>query len=128
MAFTKLFSVTEAQQALDAVKPLVAELVRLKRQLDEKGYDVFRHQYFGGMGPNGQKVFPPDMERLVEITRALNEDGIEIKDLNRGLIDFPHKRASGDVVYLCYRLGEEAIEAWHPIDGGFAARRPLSEL
>jgi hypothetical protein len=128
MPFTKLFSVSEAQSMLATIKPLLAELVRLKRQLDDKGYDVFRHQYFGGMGPNGQKVFPNEMERLVEITRALNEDGIEIKDLNRGLIDFPHKRISGDVVYLCYRLGEEAIEAWHPIEGGFAARRPLSEL
>jgi hypothetical protein len=127
MAFERLFSLEEAQQSVRSIQPLLKEIVELKNILDKKGYDVHRHQYFGGMGPNGQKVFPNEMERLVEVVKQLTDSGIEVKDLNRGLIDFPYSRHN-EVVYLCYLLGEAAIEAWHPIEGGFAKRRPLSEL
>lgn len=128
MSYTRLFSLDEAQHMLTSVRPKLEEIVHLKQTLDRKGYDVYRHQYLGGMGPNGQKVFPDEMERLVALLRELNEEGVEVKDFNRGLIDFPHKRSSGEVVYLCYLLGEQEIEAWHSIEGGFAARRPVSEL
>ncbi len=110
------------------VIPQLEELVELKQDLDRRGYDVLRHQYFGGMGPNGQKVFPTQMERLVVIVQALNEAGIEVKDVEKGLIDFPYRRHNGEVVYLCFRLGEQAITSWHTIQGGFSGRQPLSTL
>ena len=68
------------------------------------------------------------MEELVAKVRELNERGIEIKDLDKGLIDFPALRANGEEVYLCYMLGEETILAWHPLEGGFAGRQPITEL
>ncbi|HET6513387.1 MAG TPA: DUF2203 family protein, partial [Candidatus Kapabacteria bacterium] len=108
--------------------PMVEELVGLKKLMDEKGYDVFKHQYFGGMGPNGMKAFPLEFERLVAIVKELGERQIEVKDLNKGLIDFPHVRTNGEEVYLCYLLGEPSIETWHTITGGFLGRRTLDEL
>ncbi|MFI5263132.1 MAG: DUF2203 domain-containing protein [Candidatus Kapaibacterium sp.] len=128
MHYSKHFTLSVAQAELPAIIPIIEEIVRLKSELDRKGYDVQRHQYFGGLGPNGQKVFPQEMEQLVLLVRELNERGIEIKDLEKGLIDFPHLRANGEEVYLCYMLGEKTILAWHPIEGGFAARRPIAEL
>ena len=128
MTFQHLYTVEEAQSALEHVIPQLEELVELKHECDRKGYDVQRHQYFGGMGPNGQKAFPNEMERIVEIATAMNEAGIEIKDLDRGLIDFPHKRSNGQVVYLCYLLGEDGIQFWHTIEGGFQGRQPLDML
>ena len=128
MHYTKHFSLSEAKDALPGVIPIVEDIKHLKSELDRKGYDVFRHQYFGGLGPNGQKVFPMEMEELVLKVRELNERGIEIKDLNKGLIDFPTLRANGDEVYLCYMLGEDTIIAWHSIEGGFPSRQPISEL
>lgn len=50
--------------------------------------------------------------------------GIEVKDPARGLIDFRHERA-GEVVYLCFLLGEGSLAYWHTTDGGFAGRQPL---
>jgi hypothetical protein len=126
--YTKHYTLEEAQLKLVEIKTLIEELVGLKKLMDEKGYDVFKHQYFGGMGPNGMKAFPPQFERLVAIVKELGEMQIEIKDLNKGLIDFPHVRASGEEVYLCYLLGEPAIVSWHSITGGFAGRRSLDEL
>jgi len=128
MHYTKHFTLAEAKHELDSVTPIVGEIVRLKVELDRKGYDVHRHQYFGGLGPNGQKVFPKEMEDFVLHVRELNERGIEIKDLNKGLIDFPHIRENGEEVYLCYMLGEKTVIAWHPLEGGFPARRPVEEL
>jgi hypothetical protein len=128
MEFQKHFSVVEAQALLSELLPKLKEIARLKVVLDKKGYDVHRHRYFGGMGPNGQKVFPNEMETLVELVADLNRAGVEIKDLNTGLIDFPHRRANGEEVLLCYRLPEEEIVSWHTLEGGFAGRRPLGEL
>lgn len=128
MLYTKHYTLQEAQQKLGEIKPLVEELVGLKKLMDERGYDVFKHQYFGGMGPNGMKAFPLEFEKLVAVVKELAEMEIEIKDLDKGLIDFPHVRASGEEVYLCYLLGEPEIISWHSITGGFAGRRSLDEL
>ena len=52
------------------------------------------------------------------------ERGIIIRDLQRGLIDFPAMR-EGREVYLCWIYGEERIDYWHELDTGFAGRQPL---
>lgn len=126
--YAKHFTLKEAQSALKDIIPILEDIARLKDILDTKGYDVFRHQYFGGIGPNGQKYFPTEMEELVLKVKEINELGIEIKDLNKGLIDFPHLRRGGEEVYLCYMLGEKEIVAWHSLMGGFGGRKPIDEL
>lgn len=50
--------------------------------------------------------------------------GIGLKDPDRGLIDFYHKR-EGEVVFLCYLIGEPDIQYWHTLEGGFAGRERL---
>lgn len=124
----KHFTLEEARQTLRDVAPLVEELMTLKRTLDERGLDLRRHQYFGGAGPNGERYFPRELERLVEILGALDEIGVQVKGVDHGLIDFPHLRASGEEVYLCHLAGEPDIEWWHPLETGFSGRRPISEL
>ena len=128
MKFKHIFTLEEAQAVQAEIEPKLARLVELKHECDRKGYDIYRHQYFGGMGPNGQKAFPTEMEEVVTLVSELTEHGIEIKDLDRGLIDFPFRRSNGQVVFLCYLLGEPAILAWHTIEGGFAARKTLDTL
>ena len=50
--------------------------------------------------------------------------GILIKDVDTGLVDFPHMREEREV-YLCWRLGEPKVEFWHDVDSGFSGRQPL---
>ncbi|HLF17032.1 MAG TPA: DUF2203 domain-containing protein [Candidatus Thermoplasmatota archaeon] len=50
--------------------------------------------------------------------------GCEPKDLEQGLVDF-RGRVAGQEAYLCWRDGEETLSWWHPLEGGFAARRPI---
>lgn len=126
--YAKHFSLAEAREELPAIILVLEEIRRLKTELDRKGYNIYRHQYFGGMGPNGQKVFPPEMEQLVLHVRELNQRGIELKDIDKGLIDFPSLRSDEEEVYLCYMLGEQTIDHWHTLDGGFAGRKPIDEF
>lgn len=66
------------------------------------------------------------MQSLKDILSSLQAFGVEVKDVNRGLLDFPSKRA-GMVVYLCWAYGEEKIAFWHSLDSGFAGRKPLDK-
>jgi hypothetical protein len=62
--------------------------------------------------------------QLQRAAAQLDRWGIEIKDPERGLIDFFHER-DGRTVYLCYLLGEANIEFWHELSAGFAGRQRL---
>jgi hypothetical protein len=124
----KHFSLTEARALLPKIVPLVEEIASLKQKLDDQGYDIYRHEYFGGSGPDGERVYPKEVERLVEAIRELDSRGILLKDLDQGLIDFPHVRENGEEVYLCWKLGEDDIGYWHRIPDGFAGRTDVDEL
>jgi hypothetical protein len=124
----KHFTLNQARTKLMAIIPLIKEMTGLKKALNEKGFDAYRHTYFGGSGPNGERYYPQELERLVEIVKMLSDDGIQVKGFDQGLIDFPHIRENGEEVYLCYLLGEEDILYWHLIDDGFPGRRPIDEL
>jgi hypothetical protein len=68
------------------------------------------------------------MEREAEAVAAavneLNRLGVLVKDLDRGLVDFPALRR-GEEVLLCWQVGEEEVAFWHGVDEGFAGRKPL---
>jgi hypothetical protein len=122
------FTLESARIKVIELKDKLQKLVTLKKKLDESGYDVYRHEYFGGAGPNGTGKFPKDMEDLVVIVKELSKYGILIKDLNKGLIDFPCIRKTDEEVYLCYLYGEDTIKYWHSIEEGFAGRKHIEEL
>ena len=125
---TRHFTLEQARLMIVGISPIIRELVDLKKKLDGRGFDVYRHQYFGGSGPNGERFFPPEMERLVEIAKNLENEGIVVKSLEEGLIDFPHIRSNNDEVYLCWKLGENDVNYWHTFEGGFAGRMDVTEL
>jgi hypothetical protein len=66
-------------------------------------------------------------EGLREGIQQLVDWGIELKELETGLVDFPARR-EGREVYLCWRLGESEVGYWHEMDTGFAGRMPVDEL
>ena len=124
----KHFTLDEARRELTTVHALVSKLGELLALLEERGWDLKRHAYFGGMGPNGDGTFPPEMEQLVEIMMVLDRKGVLVKSIRDGLVDFPHIRESGEEVYLCWKLGEDDIGWWHDRSAGFAGRRSIDEL
>lgn len=126
----KLFTLDEANAMLPEVTPLLVSLRDLKQQLDAAQSRLA--SFTPAMRGNGHGMEAISLERqiadlIAEITPMLREIvgmGIEVKDLNQGLIDFPSVR-DGRIVYLCWRLGEGNIAFWHDLDAGFAGREPI---
>jgi hypothetical protein len=115
------------------VRPLVAQRVEqrrlhvaaLERQEELEGHIRGNG---GGIPPAELADTAAEVERLArELARLVDEitaAGAEVKDLDEGLIDFPaHRR--GETVLLCWKLGENEIAYWHPVEDGFSGRRPL---
>ena len=62
--------------------------------------------------------------RLEESVAALQAEGIEVKDLDAGLVDF-YALQEGELVYLCWQRGEPEVAYYHTLEGGYRSRRPL---
>ena len=81
--------------------------------------------------PGPEPVSSPEDEAgasTVTAADALDEmevGGIVLRDVARGIVDFPSLHPSGREVHLCWRQGEEDLGFWHLPDAGFAGRRPL---
>jgi hypothetical protein len=79
----------------------------------------------GGGGMAGGTRYVRALTTLSRKSQELDHLGVQIKDYERGLIDFPTMR-DGRVVLLCWQLGEnEELTWWHDVDAGFAGRQPL---
>jgi hypothetical protein len=121
---SRIFTLEEANGLLATVEPLLESLRSANLAMEERGDEVMESVPTNG----GGKVHREFVDAAREAGRALdtlNELGIVVRDPESGLIDFPTER-DGEIVFLCWRLGEgPAIEWWHPTDTGFAGRRPL---
>ena len=130
----RYFTLAEARQCLPAVGSAIREGMDAKKVMDmaEKEHSamVERIMYSGGMAVNHEAAVQVRAKReacsakLKHLFQQFEEIGCVIKDLDIGLIDFP-ALYRGKEVYLCWRLGEPDIGFWHPIDEGFAGRRPI---
>lgn len=122
----RYFSLDEANAALETLRPLVGEMLAIRQELLFVQPDVERilRKARGNGGGRVASQAAAYFERLEELIGRIQEMGVELKDINSGLLDFPAMR-DGREVYLCWRYGEEAIRFWHEIDAGFAGRQPL---
>ena len=127
------FTPEEANAALGEIRPLVEKMVAsraahleaLARQEELEGRIRGNG---GGIPPATLADAAAEVEReardLARTVDELAERGVEVKDVDEGLVDFPALHR-GETVLLCWKLGEDAIEYWHTVEDGFAGRRPL---
>jgi hypothetical protein len=71
-----------------------------------------------------QKRFQKVADEIEKDVAAVVETGCILRDAEKGIVDF-YSIQNGEVVFLCWKRGEEAIQYWHPTDAGFEDRRPL---
>ncbi len=126
MEHEKHFTVEEANALLPRVEPVLRRLRDAKAMLtDEEAHAVLAEAGpTNGGGDVGRRVG----EAFLEVRRllgALQEAGVVVRDIDRGLIDFPALR-DGEEVYLCWEAGENEITHWHDLEGGYGGRQPLS--
>jgi hypothetical protein len=132
----KTFTLEEAQSLLPVLESLLKRAIEGKQSAveAESGLSELARRIYlsGGMRVDTDKVakLRADMEghvrRARESIAEIDAIGVQVKDLDAGLLDFPC-RLDDQVVLLCWRLGEPAIEHWHPVDSGFKDRQPVDE-
>lgn len=77
-----------------------------------------------GVGEARGAEYAAAAAELRDAISRLLELGVEVKDPDVGLVDFPSRRAGEDVL-LCWRAGEEAVEYWHDLEEVYAGRKPI---
>src|SRR3569833_120812 len=132
----KTFTLEEAQSLLPVVESLLKRALEGKRaaqdvenQISELGRRIY---LTGGMRVDVAAVskqraeMEEHLQRVRESIAEIDSIGVQVKDLDTGVLDFPCK-VDDQVVLLCWRMGESAIEHWHTVDDGFKGRKPLDE-
>jgi hypothetical protein len=117
------FTAEEANALLPKVSPLVEQLQEAQGLMEERQDDVTESIPTNGGGAV-HREFLDASTRAAGALRELEELGLVVRDPSSGLVDFPAIR-EGREVFLCWRLGEEAVAWFHPPETGFAGRQPL---
>jgi len=110
---------------------LVERLQRAARELDREMHELAQTSGHdrATLGSDTLLRARPAARVLVEeldaVVHEIQQTGVELKDLQLGLIDFPAE-LDGEMVYLCWQFGEPEVAFWHHPTTGFAGRRPLA--
>ena len=119
------YTVEQANAALEFVGERIERLRAARLQLE----DEEAREALGEAAPSNGGGAPGRVvsEAFLALQRALGElqeMEIVLRDLERGLVDFPALR-DGEEVYLCWEEGEDEIGYWHDQDSGYGGRQPL---
>ena len=123
-AMPKYYTSKEANEALPVVRPIVGEMMKISERVRTRQPEFWTMmQKSAGNGGNPElSRLLPDFDRLDALLHKIQDMGIEVKDLTVGLIDFVALYEDREV-YLCWKFGEESIQYWHELNGGFQGRK-----
>ena len=131
---SRTFTLDEAQDLLPVLEGLLRTSIDGKKLMEsvdgELQATVQRIFLNGGMSINVVHFARRKAEREKAIQRVkdamgeIDAMGVQVKDLDIGLLDFPCE-VDGEIVLLCWKLGETAITHWHGVSEGFAGRKPI---
>ena len=121
----KYFSIDEANRAIpyvsriiDDITDVYADVVALRKRIESPVNDD---------SSDLEPRYEAAMDRLSELVDELHQVGVELKDFEMGLIDFPAIHDEREV-FLCWRRGEAAVEYWHEVDTGYSERQSAAVL
>jgi hypothetical protein len=124
----KIFTIDEANALLPSVRGIVSRIQKAHRSLARYKDEVKRAAQASDQGGGGVENGVHYAHLLTSLTAEianLEDLGVQLKDYERGLVDFPSLR-EGRVVLLCWQLGEgDELEWWHDMEAGFGGRTPL---
>ena len=132
----KTFTLDEAQSLLPVLESLLKRALAGKQAAEEVENslgELSRRIYLsGGMKVDVASVvrqraeMDSHLERVRETLSEIDAIGVQVKDLESGLLDFPF-RLDDEVVLLCWRMGETSIDHWHTLESGFKGRKPVDD-
>ncbi|MBX6377578.1 MAG: DUF2203 domain-containing protein [Clostridia bacterium] len=130
----RYFTVEEANALLPKLEELLRHLKAIQEEARQRVEEIERIKAVG-YGPDGRLIMAYDyrlnreaLDRLVveanRLIESINGMGCQLKDIDRGLVDFP-ARLNGETVLLCWQSGEPSVAYYHLPSEGFAGRRPI---
>jgi hypothetical protein len=132
----RTFTLEEAQSLLPVLESLLRTAIAGKKVIEEVEAEqqALAHRVFlnGGMFLNVVPLAGRKAERMKAEQRAkdalaeIDSIGVQVKDIDIGLLDFPCE-IEGQIILLCWKLGEKSITHWHGTQEGFAGRKPVDE-
>ncbi len=132
----RTFTLEEAHTLLPILESLLKQAIQGKKLIEEVDAELQQtaHRVFlsGGMLLNVVHLARRKAEREKSIRRVkdalaeIGATGVQVKDLDIGLLDFPCK-VEGEILLLCWKLGEPEIAHWHGTNEGFAGRKPVDQ-
>jgi len=132
----RTFTIAEAQSLLSVLESLIRTAIEGKNLIEsvDTEFQAIAHRVFlnGGTFLNIVHLARRKAEREKALQRVkdaiaeIDSIGVQVKDLDIGLLDFPCE-VDGRTVLLCWKLGEKSITHWHGVNEGYAGRKPIDE-
>ena len=125
----QFFTLQQANEALKIIRPLMDEVQSIRQKIITSQPEAWTaiEKSVGNGGNRTLSKLVQDFEKLDELVHRILDTGVQIKDINVGLLDFSALK-DGREVYLCWRYGEGEIVFWHEVDAGFAGRQSIDSF
>ncbi len=124
--FDKHYTLDEARALLPQIRRWLKRMLQLRRDLEKRDEHLASLKEPGrDLGGEVVNTWVRAMADIKEVLLKFHRREIQLKDLDRGLLDFP-AIIGGKEVFLCWEQEEEDIEFWHDLDAGYAGRERLS--
>jgi hypothetical protein len=130
----RYFTLDQAEALLPELERRIREAIRAKSELSasEEAFNQYRRRvaFSGGMVVDRSRLLSMRgrcdalVMRLRELLAEMEALGVQVKDLETGLLDFPTMYC-GQEVLLCWKLGEDRIRFWHGLEEGFRGRKEI---
>jgi len=121
------FTLQQANEALEIIRPIMEDVQAIRQKILANQPEAWPaiEKSAGNGGNKALSNIVSEFEKLDALIHQILDTGVQIKDVNIGLLDFSAMR-DGREVYLCWQYGEEDIAYWHEVDAGYAGRQPIS--
>ena len=125
----QFFTLSEANEALKIIRPLMDDVQAIRQKILASQPEAWPaiEKSAGNGGNKALSAMVQDFERLDALIHQIMDIGVQIKDINSGLLDFSAMR-NGREVYLCWKYGEGDVAFWHEVEAGFAGRQPIESF
>lgn len=125
----RIYTIDEANDLIPQVRAVLLQLAVEQRRLDASHAEMHRQLDNNGDPDSAASAVRQEVavaeirEGMQTLLAHLGTMGIELRDVEMGLVDFPGER-DGATVWLCWRLADPRVEFWHGTDEGYASRKP----
>ena len=123
----RYFTVDQANRALPYVSRIIDDVISVYARIVELRRRLERHDDADTSAIKIERDYEGAMDRLGELVDELHFVGVELKDFERGLVDFPAVHEEREIL-LCWHRGEDEVSHWHEVDAGVGGRQSVTLL